>query len=394
MDNKIFLDIAIILMFTKVFGIMSKKVHIPQVLGALISGIVLGPSILGWIEYSEPIKMLSEIGVVLLLFNAGLETDLKIMKKTLGKTLTIGIIEVAVSFAMGYALGIFINLTVMQSLFIGVMLTATSLGITVESLTEMGKMKTNEGTGILGVAVVDDILGIVLLTIVMNIATMGTVSFVSIGIILLKIAAFFGFALLCGNGVDAIIEYTYKKSGKRHTLTVLSLAYCFFMAYAAQLFGLADITGAYIAGLTLSKLEVSKYVESKSNVLSYAMFSPIFFASIGLNTQLRNLTSNLFVIALALIAVAVVSKLVGNYAGAKIVKYPNVEAIPLSIGMISRGEVTLVMANTAVAMAILDTTLFPAIILMVIATTLITPLLLKAYYSSNYYTSHSKNKEA
>lgn len=394
MDTRIFLDIAIILLFTKAFGLLTKKVHLPQVVGALVAGIALGPSLLGFVEFSDSIELLSEMGVIILLFNAGLETDINVMKKSLKNYVTIGIIEVSISLGLGYVFANLFGLNTMEAMFMGVLLTATSLGITVEALHEMGKLKSIAGLSILGIAVVDDILGIIILTFALNIGSGVSLSPATIGMLFLKIILFFIFAFIMGLVMKFIFEKIYALSGQKHRLSILSLAFCFFMAYAAEAFGLADITGAYLAGLALSRISCSKYIEGKTNVLSYLLFSPIFFASIGLKTDLHQLTESVFVFAILFLVVAVISKVAGNFIGSKITKYGTMDALLIGIGMISRGEVTLIMADKGVEVNLLSQNYFPAVILMVIGTTLITPLLLSwAFKIKDKKESPTKIKE-
>lgn len=376
METRIFLDIAVILIFTKAFGLITKRVHLPQVVGALIAGIVLGPSLLGIVEYSDSINLLAEMGVIILLFNAGLETDINVMKRSLKKYVIIGAIEVSFSLILGYFFATFFGLDTLQAIFMGVLLTATSLGITVEALSEMGKIKSISGLTIMGVAVVDDILGIIILTLALNVGAGTELSFGAMAIILIKIALFFVFAFLMGLVMKVIFEKIYASTGQKHRLSIISLAFCFFMAYAAEGFGLADITGAYLAGLALSRISCSKYVEGKTNVLSYLLFSPIFFASIGLKTDLHELTGEIFIFAILFVVVGITSKVAGNFLGAKLTKYATMDALIIGIGMISRGEVTLIMADKGVDVNLLSQAYFPAVILMVIGTTLVTPLLL------------------
>ncbi|MFV0504781.1 MAG: cation:proton antiporter [Lachnospirales bacterium] len=378
--ERVFLDIAIILIFTKCFGLMTKRVHLPQVVGALIAGIVLGPSLLGIVPQSDEIILLSEMGVIILLFNAGLETDISVMKRSLKAYLIIGVIEVVFSLIVGFIFAKFFAMDLMHSIFIGVLLTATSLGITVEALSEMGKIKTVAGLSILGIAVVDDILGIIVLTLALNLGSGSSLSPMAFCLIIGKIMLFFIFAFVAGIIVNKIFEKIYAVSGNKHRLSILAIAFCFAMAWAAEWFGLADITGAYLAGLALSKTRSSKYVEGKSSILSYVLFSPIFFASIGLKTDLHQLTSSILIFAVLYIVIACFTKVVGNYVGARMVKFASMDALLIGIGMMSRGEVTLIMANKGLDAGILSSEYFPAIIIMVIGTTLITPLLLTYFF--------------
>ncbi len=392
MDSSIFLYIGIILIFTKTFGMLTRKAHMPQVIGALLAGIILGPSFLDLIPDTEIIETLAEIGVLLIMFNAGLETDFAVLKKNFSASFKIGVFEVIFCLALGFAFANLVGITHMNAVFIGVLLTATSLGITVEALNEMGKVRTEVGNNVLGLSVIDDILGIILLTVVLNLATAETFSVISILVLLLKIVAFFVVAFASGIVVKAVFKKMYSMSGNTRRVSVLALAFCFIMAYLAEFFQLADITGAYIAGLILCNLKSAEYIEHKTTVLSYLLFSPIFFASIGLKTNLLDMNKELFILALLFMALSFLTKVIGNYMAARFVKFPKDIALGIGLGMVCRGEVTLIMANKGIDANILDPSLFPVVILMVIFTAFITPISLLLYFKK--YSGNSEVAES
>ncbi len=381
MDTEIFLYIGIILIFTKSFGMLTKKVHLPQVIGALLAGIVLGPSFLNIVQMSDTMEVLSEIGVLLIMFNAGLETDFHSMKKNLSASFKIGIFEVMFCLVAGTVFGVSAGLVGFEAVFIGVLLTATSLGITVEALNEMGKVRTPVGNSVLGLSVVDDIMGIILLTVVLNLATADSFSVLTIVFLFLQIAAFFVVAFLSGLVVQKSFKKMYEMSGDTRRVSIMALAFCFIMAYVAELFQLADITGAYIAGLILCNIKSAEYIEHKTTVLSYLLFSPIFFASIGLKTELSGMTSTLVFYSILFMILAFLTKVIGNYLGARMVKFPKKLAIGVGLGMVCRGEVTLIMADKGIQAGILNPDFFPAVILMVIFTAFITPLSLMFFFN-------------
>ncbi len=381
MDTSIFLYLGIILIFTKSFGMLTRKAHMPQVIGALIAGIVLGPSVLNLVPYNDTIEVLAEIGVLLIMFNAGLETNFSAMKKNFKASITMGVFEVLFCLICGTFFAYAFGLTSMKAMFIGVLLTATSLGITVEALNEMGKVRTEVGSAVLGLSVVDDIIGIILLTLVLNLSTAETFSLATIVFLLLKIVGFFVIAFIAGIVVQKAFIHLFSTSGNTRRVSILALAFCFIMAWLAEQFQLADITGAYIAGLILCNIKSAEYIEHKTTVLSYLLFSPVFFASIGLKTELSGMTKEIFIFAIGFMALALITKIVGNFIGAKICKIPSKVAIGIGMGMVCRGEVTLIMANKGIDANILDPALFPAIILMVIFTALVTPLLLMFYFN-------------
>ncbi len=380
MDTKIFLYISIILIFTKTFGMLTRRAHLPQVIGALLAGIILGPSFLDMIPDTEIIEILAEIGVLIIMFNAGLETDFTVMKKNFGDSFKIGIFEVLFCLAAGTAFANVVGLTSFNAIFIGVLLTATSLGITVEALNEMGKVRTEVGGAVLGLSVVDDILGIILLTFILNLATSDSFSAMTILFLLLKIVAFFVVAFAGGMVVKYTFKRMYEESGNTRRVSVLALAFCFLLSYLAEFFQLADITGAYIAGLILCTLKSAEYIEHKTTVLSYLLFSPIFFASIGLKTDIHGMDKSMLIYAICFMLLAFFTKVIGNYLGARMCKIGNRVSIGIGLGMVCRGEVTLIMANKGIEANILDPSLFPIIILMVIFTAFVTPLGLLFYF--------------
>ncbi|MCD8090909.1 MAG: cation:proton antiporter [Clostridiales bacterium] len=388
MDYTFLLVIAVILLFTKSLGILSQKVHMPQVVGSLAAGLILGPSVLGIIPRSEYVAQFSEIGVILLMFLAGLETDISELKRNGAASLVIAAVGVAVPLAMGAALywfwfGLSDPQAVLRGIFTGVVLTATSVSITVETLREMGKLSGKAGMTILGAAIIDDILGIIVLTLVSSLGEANA----DVKGVFLKIGAYFVFlavlALMIKKGSSLLDSYNYT-----HRISIGSLCFCLILSYVTEAqFGIADITGAYFAGILLCNLRIRDYVSDKANITSYMFFSPIFFASLGIDTNLRLLTPSLFVFALLLLAVAVASKLLGCGLGAKLMGYTNRDALTIGAGMISRGEVALIVAQKGEDLGLIDNSLFPAIIFVVIITTIIAPIFLKAVIPS-------KEKEA
>ncbi len=380
MESFFLLELALILLVTKIFGLFSRKLHLPQVIGALFAGIVLGPAVLKLVVKSDVITTLAEVGVILLMFSAGLETDFKQLRGSLKASLIIAVIGVAVPLAGGFALAHFFGQDILKSVFIGVILTATSVSITVETLQEMGKLKTKAGTAILGAAVIDDILGIIILSVIMGMGD-GDASVAAIGLTLLKIAGFFALALGCGFGVYKLFQFLSEKLGRKRRLSIFALAFCFLLAYLAEQFGVADITGAYIAGLALCNSRAEEYIEEKNTVLSYAFFSPIFFISVGLMTSFEGITGEIVLFTALLLLVAAVTKFVGCGLGALINKFSKEESVQVGVGMISRGEVAIIVATKGISAGIMDSRLFSGVILVVIMTTLITPVLLKMAFN-------------
>lgn len=390
MDYKYLLDLAIILLCTKALGLLTRRVQMPQVVGALLAGLLLGPAGVGIQTETSFLQSVAEIGVVVLMFCAGMETDIKELKACGKASFIIALCGVLVPLAGGFATAYLFNRPGMiesdasasiflQNIFIGVILTATSVSITVETLKELGKLKTRSGNAILGAAIIDDILGIVALTIVTSISDPS----VKIGMVMLKIVGFFVFAAVVGFIFYKLYKNWVDKANKeKHRHTIVAFVFCLLMAYIAEdIFGVADITGAFIAGLIISNVQRSTYLETKFDTLSYLLLSPVFFASIGLKVELPKMSAAIVGFAVALTIVAVLTKVVGCGFGAKICHYKNYQAKRIGIGMISRGEVALIVASKGAALGLLGSAFLGPIIIVVVITTIITPVFLKVVFA-------------
>lgn len=377
------LFVTIILLSTKIFSLLSQKVNMPQVVGALLVGVLLGPSCLNILHETDFLTKSAEIGVIFLMFLAGLDTDFDDLKATGKSALIIAFVGVLIPLGSGF-LTYFLffhgerpdTMIFLESAFVGIVLTATSVSITVETLREMGKLKGKMGTSILGAAIIDDILGIIALTVI----TSFTVPGVEIMLVLLKIFLFFVFIAVCGFFVFRLFRKLEIVYGTKRRVAIYAVVFCLLLSYISEVyFGVADITGAYFAGLILCNVtETKSYIASKINITSYMFFTPIFFASIGIKTVITGMSQELILFTLALLIVAILSKIVGCGLGAKICGFSNMDSPAIGVGMISRGEVALIVAQKGEQAGLISSTLFPAIVLVVIVTTLITPILLKA----------------
>jgi monovalent cation:proton antiporter-2 (CPA2) family protein len=376
MDMSFLFVVAIILICTKTFALFTKKLHMPQVVGALLAGVVLGPAVLGLIRPTELLGYLAEIGVVLLMFNAGLEMDFRQLKESIKSSFFIAVLGVLLPLAGGFLLAYAFGGGTFESIFIGVILTATSVSITVETLQEMGKLKTKAGTAILGAAIIDDILGIILLAVIMQIGD-GGAAFSQITLILVKILLFFIIAFLAGFAVFKLFEYFDSRFGNKRRVSILALSFCFFLSYFAELFGIADIIGAFIAGIILCNTKSVQYIQPKINSLSYMLFSPVFFVSIGLTTSFTGFNNQILLFTGLLLFIAIATKLLGCGLAAKFCRFTSKESIQIGLGMVSRGEVALIVAVKGASMNLMKLNLLPSIIMVVPITTLITPVLLK-----------------
>lgn len=379
------LALALILLFTKVFGLMTARVHLPQVVGALLAGILLGPSGIGILHQSDFLTKTAEIGVIILMFIAGIDTDINELKSTGPTACLIALLGVFVPilgcggvYYLFFAES-FSYTSVIKAAFVGVVFAATSVSITVETLTEMGKLKTRVGTTLLSAAIIDDIIGIIVLSVLSALGNRSE----NPGLVVLKILGFFVFT-----GVVGIVAYhLFKKisvdHGHSRRVAVWALAFCFIMSYCAEkFFGVADITGAYFAGVILCNVTDSrKYVAKKLTAASYLLFSPVFFASIGLKTDLSGITANIIVFALVLAFAAVLTKIIGCGIGARLCKMSSHESLTVGVGMVARGEVALMVAQKGIDSGNIESGVFPAIVLCVVIAALITPILLKLVIS-------------
>ena len=381
MESYVFLlSIAVILLSTKILGDATNKVNLTQVVGALLAGVLLGPSCLGLITETDFIAKTAESGVILLMFTAGLDTDIQEMKKNSVACFVIASIGVLVPLLGGTACYYFFFIPgstsyneILKAVFVGVILTATSVSITVEALREMGKLEGKVGNAILGAAVIDDIIGIIVLTVVISMKDTS----VSISAIMIKILLYAVIMIVLGYLLNRFQEPIDKNLGKRRITTYI-VAACFIVSYVTEtFFGIADITGAYLLGLFFSQHRVKKEIARKITVPSYLFFSPIFFASVGLKVELGGLTGKLMIFSLILLVVAVLTKILGCGLGAKICGFNGKEALQVGVGMVSRGEVALIIAQKGFAVGLISADMFPPIVLVVIATTIITPVVLR-----------------
>lgn len=381
MDYQFLLRLAVILLCTKLLGILTKRVSLPQVVGALIAGVLLGPACFGLIGETTFLDQIAELGVIVLMFTAGLETDLDGLKRSGKAAFVIALIGVIVPLAAGFAVACFFNRgEFLQNVFIGVILTATSVSITVETLKELGKLSTRSGNAILGAALIDDVLGIVALTIVTSMAGQGS----GVGIVLLKIVLFFALSLVVGVVLHKLVQKWFETTANdKRRFLVVAFALCLLYAYVAEdIFGVADITGAYIMGVIFAGTPKVAYLENRFDTLSCMLLSPVFFASIGLKVVLPQMSGAVVLFSVLLILAAVASKVVGCGLGARFCGYTGKDALRIGVGMISRGEVALIVANKGIASGLMNDAFFGPVVLVVIVTTVITPILLKLVYKS------------
>ena len=381
----IFKDIAIIVIFAKAFGLLARKLKAPQVVGEIIAGLLIGPSVLGIVKLNDFLSICAEIGVVLLMFSAGLGTDLKALMKTGPKALAIACAGVAVPLAGGTLLYMAIygfapwgSEKFFTALFIGVIMTATSVSITVEALKEMGKLKTELGTTILSAAIIDDVIGILVLTFVIGFKNPESKPLW----VLLSTLAFFALAIIVGFIIYKVFKIIDRRYPHTRRIPILALALCFSFAFVAEKwFGIADITGAYVAGIVLSRLHDSNYIEEKMDINSYMIFGPIFFASIGLKTSIQGFSLDLLWFSIGFVLVALVSKIIGCGVASRLCGFRGSDPLKIGVGMMTRGEVALIVAQKGLSSGMISSVYFTAVILLIIVSSIITPIILKLIFA-------------
>ena len=385
MENyKILLDLAIILVAGKYLGLLARFLKAPQVAGEILAGLLVGPCILNLVQPSAFLTQMAELGVILLMFSAGLDSDIKEIIRSGPVALAVATSGVIVPLVMGTGLYVaFYGYSgvgtdgFFEALFMGCILTATSVSITVQALRELGHLKGKVGTTILSAAIIDDVLGIIVLTVITGFKDPST----SPVLVLRDTALFFLFSA----GVGYLIFQIFDRMNDRHPhtrrLPILGLAFCLAMSYIAEaFFGIADITGAYVAGLVLSNLRDSQYIERKMDISSYTIFGPVFFASVGLSTDVSNFDTGILAFSLAFLVVGLLSKIIGCGAMARLCRFTTQDALKVGVGMMNRGEVALIVSQKGLAVGLMNAAFFPAVIILIIASAVVTPVALKVLY--------------
>ena len=379
--EKVLWSLALILVTTKIGGFLSRKAKMPEVLGALLAGVIIGPVCLNLVQYDDNIKLLSNLGVIFLMFLAGLETDLEQFKKAGKSSFVIALLGVLVPLLLGTLSAFLFYRDLTENLFVGVILTATSVSITVETLTELGKLNTKAGINILGAAVIDDILGLMLISALLS-ARGGSGS--SVFSQMAGIVLFCAVAVLIILFVPKILSKYGKDFQPGQTFFTLSLAAVLLAAFLAENLGFAAITGAYLCGLLFSQFRHKEYLERNVKAVSSGFLSPIFFASVGLEASLNGFGGREVLITLVMFLVAVAGKVIGCGAGARLFRISRRESLQIGVGMISRGEVAIITANIGLQAHIITQEVFVPTILVVVLTTIITPVLLKLSFSHRH----------
>lgn len=388
-----FLQLVIILFIARVLGELAARLNIPAVIGELFAGILIGPSILNLIELNEIIQLLAEIGIILLLFEVGLQTDIGRLAKTGSKPFLVAIGGVIFPFLLGFLISYqFFHLSFLVSLFIASTLTATSIGITMRVLTDLKKQASDEAQIVLGAAVIDDILGIILLSILYEFSQGGGISFINAGKVFIFICLFLVLAPIAAKFISSIIKYYDEKSDIPGLLPTTIVSLLLFFAWLARLVGAPELLGGFAAGLALSRQfltpvkmlfnadqEFSHKVENQMKPIVH-LFTPIFFVTIGLSLNFSEIQWNssfIWSFSIFILIAAVVGKLSSGFC-----MFKENKGIKWAVGiaMIPRGEVGLVFAEVGLNSKIFDNDLYASMIIVIAITTILTPIVLRLFY--------------
>ena len=386
----IIISLSILLFSAKVFAEIFQRIKLPVVLGELLAGIMVGPYALGGLPLfdggplvvlDETVKHIGELSAIVILFVAGLEITPREFLRGGAASFTVGAIGVVIPFFVGFGVFSIYGLNAFETLLIATALTATSIAISIQVLTELGKMQSKEARLILGAAIVDDILAIALLSVVVTMVQSGNITpdILEITFLILKILGLFAVLLIAAIFLVPRILHREKLWRSKGSIEGITTAIFFGAAGIAAYVGLSPIVGAFAVGMAIASTKLIKQVEEYVHKLQF-IFAPLFFAIIGAQVDLRGINLNVLVIAGIIVAIAISTKLVGCGLPSWIFLKDKTKSMRVGVGMISRGEVGLIVAGVGVTTGALSTDIYTAIIIMVALTTIITPILLKKMY--------------
>lgn len=399
---QLLLSLGIIIFAAKAGGLLATRLRQPAVLGELLVGLLLGPSLLNLFglpvfhdgHTEELIHELAELGVIFLMFVAGLEVDVNEMLRSGKVAMFGGVLGVIVPLVLGTGVALAFGQALLPSIFVGLILTATSVSISAQTLLELGMLRTKEGLGLLGAAVVDDVVAILCLSIFLALTGTGASGSTNVFVVIILMALY----LALGIGIGARflprltnrIERLPVSEGLMAWVIVSTLIY----AWAAEFVGqIAAITGAFLAGTFFGRTHLRDDIHRGMHTITYAFFVPIFLVNIGLRANLRELDTAGIVFSIALIGVAIISKVVGSGLGARLGGFDNLAAFRVGLGMVSRGEVGLIVATIGLGAGLVTSQEYSQVVVMVLATTLVTPVLLRWAFSLGKYRAESRAVE-
>lgn len=374
------IELCLILILTKLLGSITDKLRLTNVVGALLAGIILGPSMLNIVSYDTFWEYAAQIGVILLMFNAGLETDLNHLKKVGLSSFLIAVLGVIIPLIGGFSIGYFVmNLSHMESILLGIIFTPTSVSITSQTLKDLKVFSSESGSAIMGSAIIDDLLGVFILALFGG--SLGQE--VKIQSIIIGLILFFIFAFLLIKFLPPFLNNLTINKDHKHRMPLYALILCFAISFISEeFFHVTAIIGSYLTGVVFSKYVFHHTVYKQLNYLSYFIFSPIFFASIGMQTNIVSFNKTTIIFTIILFVCAVLSKFIACGITSKVMGYSLIDSSRIGAGMISRGEVALIIINIGIANGILKDNLISPLIIVVILTTIITPILLSILYKN------------
>lgn len=371
--------LCLILILITLAGHFSVRLNLPVVIGELLVGIIFGPSLLNWFQSNNFINTFSEIGVIIIMFIAGLDSNLNLLKKCIKSSTIIAISGMIIPIIIAFLISIFFSFTNFESLFIGITFAATSVSISAEVLKEMNSINSEEGTIILGAAIVDDLLAVLLLSFITSSYGNNESSINPLFLFFLQIAYLTCLFIFSYWVVPKLMQLSHKLLVPVSE-TLMALIICLSLSYLADLVGLSSIIGAFFSGISISQTRYKKIVSREMESIGYTTFVPVFFVNIGLKMTLTGIFKDwIFFIVLTL--GSIVSKLIGSGLGAKLTGFTWSSSLMISSGMVSRGEMALIIAQIGRQTHLLSQASYSTIIGAIIMTTLVAPLMLK--YSIN-----------
>jgi Kef-type K+ transport system membrane component KefB len=388
-----FLHLMVILLAARIFGEVATRLQIPSVVGELIAGIVLGPSLLGWLEPSEIVHLLAEIGIILLLFKVGLETDITRLAKAGGKSFAVAFVGFIVPFVLGFFISYsFFGLSVLVSLFIGGTLTATSIGITVRVLSDLRRQHSREAQIVLGAAVIDDVMGVIVLALLYEFSTSGGINLINTGKVIVFIAIFFMLAPIAAKLISLVIKRIDDLTHAPGLIPTTVVALVLFFAWLAHVIGAPELLGGFAAGLALSRRfflpfgvaihsdpEFAENIEKQMEPI-VQLFTPIFFVMVGLSLDLSAVdwsSAFIWAFSLTILIVAITGKLMGGI----LINEPFLARVAVGMAMVPRGEVGLIFAELGRLGGVFNNEVHAALILVIAFTTFLPPFLMKWFYT-------------
>jgi Kef-type K+ transport system membrane component KefB len=400
-ENVFLVQLAFLLFVAVIGGWLATLIKMPSVLGQIVLGIIIGPTVLNIFQgHNEMIKMMADIGVIFLMFLAGLETDLKELRSVGKGASMIALGGVVVPLVVGAVVPLFFyseylpagnaQHKMLFAIYIGAILTATSVSISVSVLRDMQQLASRQGISILGAAIIDDILGIILLAVITGLVSPTGISIVDL---LLRIILFFVIAFVLGWFLAKVLSKHSQETAWRERIISIAIILCFFFAFSSEMFSVAAITGAYIAGVIFSSTPYRHKVVNGIQSIAYTLFIPIFFVSIGIQAEITSDVLNYIGYAVILVVTTILSKVIGCGVGARFSKFTKRQSIQIGIGMVPRAEVALIVAAQGLTRGFITDPTFTSIVLVVVISTLITPPLLKIWFSGEPPVTYVFNEE-